>query len=102
MDFMWKNPKRPSAEDVADKIAQQMTSQEYYESGISPIKSITLHTAKIDGRWFIGLYKNKGCEMFQSVLFSIYEAQWVVDRLIRMYEKLISECPRDEIEVSFI
>jgi len=83
--------KHPDSTTLLGKVTHQKNSKDFYENGLYNTGSLQVHVSKINERWFIGLYKTEGDEKHQSVWFSVYEAQWVIDRLAKVYKETLQK-----------
>lgn len=83
------NAEKPTVQEVAGKIKDQRSKPYYYEKGINSFDTISAHVTEINGRWYIGLYKRIGEGAGNCIWFSIYEAQWILQGLMTLYDQTI-------------
>lgn len=88
-DGSHSNEDKPAPAFVLEKIQQQMKKKSFYEQGLYKFRTVSVHLNLISKRWLIGLYKTTGEKKYQCVWLSIYEAQWLADTLMKLYEQSI-------------
>jgi hypothetical protein len=81
---------KPDPSTVLAKIQLQLSKSRYYEHGLYELPTLSVLINNTSNRWLIGLYKHRYELSGQCIWFSVHEAQWLVEGLIHLYQRIIT------------